>query len=77
MKAYDNAFDGFSKVVKILLALQILDILWVVYRLCKSADNKNTLGVVLAIVILIVGIPFLWLVDMITILLNDKVLWID
>ena len=77
MKAYVNAFDGFSKVVKFLLALPILDILWVVYRLCNSADNKNTLGVVLAIVILIVGIPFLWLVDMITILLNDKVLWID
>ena len=77
MKAYVNAFDGFSKVVKVLLALPILDILWVVYRLCKSADNKNTLGVVLAVVMLIVGIPFLWLVDMVTILLNDKVLWID
>ena len=77
MKGFVNAFDGFSKVVKFLLALPILDILWVVYRLCKSADNKNTLGVILAIVILIVGIPFLWLVDMVTILLNDKVLWID
>ena len=77
MKAYVNAFDGFSKVVKVLLALPILDILWVVYRLCKSADNKNTLGVVLAVVMLIVGIPVLWLGDMVTILLNDKVLWID
>ena len=77
MKAYVNAFDGFSKVVKFLLALPILDILWVVYRLCKSADNKNTLGVVLAVVMLIVGIPFLWLVDMISIVLNDKVLWIE
>lgn len=77
MKGFVNAFDGFSKVVKVLLALPFLDILWVVYRLCKSADNKNTLGVVLAVVMLIVGIPFLWLVDMVTILLNDKVLWID
>ena len=77
MKAYVNAFDGFSKVVKFLLALPILDILWVVYRLCKSADNKNTLGVVLAVVMLIVGIPFLWLVDIISIVLTDKVLWID
>lgn len=77
MKGFVNAFDSFSKVVKVLLALPFLDILWVVYRLCKSADNKNTLGVVLAVVMLIVGIPFLWLVDMVTILLNDKVLWID
>ena len=77
MKEYVNAFDGFSKVVKFLLALPILDILWVIYRLCKSVDKKNTLGVILAIVILIVGIPFLWLVDMITIVLSDKVLWID
>ncbi len=77
MKEYVNAFDGFSKVAKVLLALPFLDILWVVYRLCKSISSKNTLGVVLAVVLLIVGIPFLWLVDMVSIVLTDKVLWIE
>lgn len=77
MKGFVNAFDGFSKVAKVLLALPFLDILWVVYRLCKSISSKNTLGVVLAVVMLIVGIPFLWLVDMVSIVLTDKVLWIE
>lgn len=77
MKAYVSAFDNFSKVVKVLLALPFLDILWVVYRLCKSIASKNTLGIVLGIILIIVGIPFLWLVDIITIVLNDKVIWVE
>ena len=77
MKGFVNAFDGFSKVVKVLLALPFLDILWVVYRLCKSISSKNTWGVVLAVIMLIGGIPFLWLVDIISIVLTDKVLWIE
>ncbi len=77
MKGYVKAFDGASKLVKVLLALPFLDILWVVYRLFKSITKNNTLGVILAIVLIIVGIPFLWLVDIVTIILSDKVLWVD
>lgn len=77
MKSYVSAFDGFSKVVKVLLALPFLDILWVIYRIFKSAESKNTLGVVLGIVMLIVGIPFLWLVDMITLATDERVIWFE
>lgn len=77
MKEYVNAFDGFSKVIKFLLALPALDILWVIYRVCKSATKNNILGVVLGIVLIFVGFPFLWLLDMITIVTSDSVLWID
>ncbi|MFI3128749.1 MAG: hypothetical protein R3Y18_01665 [Bacillota bacterium] len=58
-------------------ALPVLDIVWVVYRLIKSISKKNTLGIILGIVLIIVGIPFLWIVDIITIVLFDKVIWID
>lgn len=77
MKEYVNAFDGFSKLIKFLFALPALDILWVIYRVCKSASKNSTLGVVLGIVLIFVGFPFLWLVDMITIVTSDRVLWID
>ncbi|HQC55043.1 MAG TPA: hypothetical protein PKX91_04905 [Clostridia bacterium] len=76
-KSFVKAMDGLSKIVKIILALPFLDIVWVVYRLIKSISKKNTLGIVLAILLLIFGIPFLWLIDIITIIISNKVLWLD
>jgi hypothetical protein len=70
-------FDNASKLVKLILALPGLDIFWVVYRICKSLDKGNNLGLILGIVLLIVGIPFLWLLDIIMILLDKPVLWLD
>lgn len=77
MKEYIKSFDKSSKLVKILLAIPFLDILWVVYRLFKSIEKNNTIGIVLGILLLVIGIPWLWILDIITILLTDKVLWID
>ncbi len=77
MKSFISAMDKLPKIVKIILALPFLDIIWVVYRLIKSISKKNTLGIVLAILLLIFGIPFLWLIDIITIIISDKVLWLD
>ena len=70
-------FDELPLIVKILLALPLLDIVWVVYRLIKSIESKNTVGIVLAVVLLVFGIPFLWLVDIITLIVANKVLWLD
>lgn len=77
MKSFISAMDKLPKIVKIILALPFLDVVWVVYRLIKSISKKNTLGIVLAILLLIFGIPFLWLIDIITIIISDKVLWLD
>lgn len=77
MKSFISAMDKLPKIVKIILALPFLDIIWVVYRLIKSISKKNTLGIVLAILLIIFGIPFLWLIDIITIIISNKVLWLD
>ncbi len=74
MKAYVNWMDKNSKLLKVILALPILDILWVVYRLFKSIEKGHVLGIVLAIILLFFA-PILWLIDIITLLLLDKVLW--
>ena len=40
-------------------------------------DKGNVVGIVLAIVLLFVGIPFMWLIDLVCILLGGRVWWID
>lgn len=77
MKDLIRTFDNFPKIVKFILALPVLDIVWAIYRLCRSIDKKNTLGIILAILMLIFCPVIFWLVDIITILVSDKVLWID
>lgn len=77
MKNFIDAMEKLPLWLKVVLALPALDIIWVVYRLAKSIDKNNTIGIVLAIVLIVVGIPFLWLVDIITLLISNYVLWID
>lgn len=77
MKGFISAMDNLPIWAKILLAIPMLDIVWVIYRLCKSIESKNTLGIVLAVILIVIGIPFLWLVDIISLILTEKVLWLE
>lgn len=77
MKNFVDAMEKLPLWLKIVLALPALDIVWVIYRLAKSIDKNNTIGIVLAVVLIIIGIPFLWLIDIITLLISNYVLWID
>ena len=77
MKDFISAMDNLPLWAKVLLAIPMLDIIWVAYRLIKSIDANNVLGIVLAVVLIVVGIPFLWLIDIISLVVVKKVLWID
>ena len=77
MKDLIKSIDNLPKLVKLILAIPALDIIWVVYRLLRSLVKENTLGIGVAIVLIFVGIPFMWLIDIICIALNDKVWWLD
>ncbi len=70
-----KSFDNLPKIVKLILAIPALDIIWVIYRIIKSVNDNNTLGIVLGVVLLFVGVPFLWLIDIICIILKDTVWW--
>lgn len=72
-----KAFDNLPKWLKVVLALPFLDILWNIYRLVKSIKKDSIVGIIFAILLITIGLVFMWLVDIITILLYDKVLWID
>lgn len=77
MQEYINAFDNLPLVAKIIFALPMLDILWAIYRLCKSLSKQNTVGIILAVLMLIACPALFWLVDIITLAFTGKVLWID
>jgi hypothetical protein len=78
MKQFIKAIDDMPFIVKLLLCLPVLDIVWNIYRICKSADKNNTVGIVLAIVVLLLGsYTVVWLVDLICVLVNKKIWWID
>ena len=77
MKALIDAMAGLPKLVKLILCIPALDTIWTIYRLCRSIEKKNIVGIVLAVVLLIVGIPFVWLIDLICVILKGEVWWID
>jgi hypothetical protein len=77
MKGLVKSFDKLPKLAKIILALPILDIVWAFYRLFRSINKGSGLGIVLAIVMIFVCPAIFWIVDIITIILANKVLWID
>lgn len=70
-------FDDLPLVAKVIFALPVLDILWAVYRLCRSISKENALGIVLGALMLFFCPAIFWLVDIITLLVMGKVIWLD
>ena len=77
MKDIIKAVDNLPLIAKIILALPGLAVVWAIYRLLRSLEKKNTLGIVLAIVLIFADLTFFWVIDLICLLLNGKVWWID
>ena len=77
MKDLIKAIDGLPKIVRFLGTL-IWGILTNIYRLCRSIAKQDVLGVVLAIILLLCGGFFiLWITDLVCILLDKPIWWID
>ncbi len=62
---------------KVILALPALDIVWMIFRVYKSIVKRHTFGIILGVALLIIGIPFMWIIDIFTLVLTGKVFWID
>lgn len=77
MKDLIKAFDELPLVIKVILCIPSLDIAWSIYKICKSVDNKNTLGIILGILTIFPGAFFIWIIDLVTLLTNGKVWWFD
>ena len=75
MNEFIRAIDGLPKLVKILLAIPCLDIIWVIYRLVKSINANDMIFLIVAVLLIVIGLPWLWLVDIITLIITDNVIW--
>ncbi len=76
MNSIVKSFDSLPRIVKIIFALPVLDIIWAIYRLCRSIAKNNVLAIVLSVVMLILCPAIFWIVDLITTIIAGKVLWI-
>ena len=74
MKEFIKTMDDLPFIVKIILCLFGLDIIWTVYRLIKSIDAKNTTGIVVSVIMFFCA-PFVWLIDLVCVIINKKVWW--
>ncbi len=77
MKQLIQAIDDLPLIVKIIFSLPCIAIIWSIYRLCRSIEAKNVLGIVLALVLIFAGPTFFWIIDIICVLLNGKIWWLD
>lgn len=75
MKKLVKTMEGFPRIVKFILTL-IFALYANIYRLFKSIADGSILGGVLAIILLCTGgFIVLWIIDLITIVLSNKILW--
>lgn len=75
MKGLIKWFDDAPKLIKIILALPVINLCWSVYRICKSISSGNILALVLAILLLIAGPTIWWIVDIVAIVLTGHIFW--
>ena len=68
MKTLIDSIDALPQLMKLILALPGVDIVWWIYRICRSLDQNNLGGVC---------VPFMWLIDIITVLMKNTVWWFD
>ncbi len=77
MKDLVKTLEGLPYIVRVLLT-----VLWGAYanvlRLFKSLAANNIIGVILAAVLLICGgFIVLWIIDVVMVILNKNIWWID
>lgn len=75
MKQAIKALDDLPWIVKLILCIPALDIVWSVYKLLRSLVSKNVVYIILGILVIFPGAAFIWIVDIITMLLGKKIWW--
>ncbi|MBR4895710.1 MAG: hypothetical protein K6G29_12235 [Clostridiales bacterium] len=71
MKDFLKSLDSLPILVKVILAIPALDIVWGIYRIVSAIDAKNTVALVVSIILLFV--PIMWIIDIVMILLQGRV----
>lgn len=72
-----KTIDDLPQIIKLILCIPAVDLVWGLYRLFRSIAANNMVNIIINVVILLVGIPFFWIVDLVCLLLNGKVWSLD
>lgn len=79
LSVYTQWMEKQSLVIKILLAIPLLDISWGIYRLFKALAEKDSenfiVKLIVAILLLVPGTYITWLIDIVWILLKGNGFW--
>ncbi|MCF7932886.1 MAG: hypothetical protein K9K93_06935 [Acholeplasmataceae bacterium] len=74
MKDLIRAYDQLPFIAKLILALPGIDgIAWGIYRIVKGVEHKDTVMLVAGILWIVLGATIFWIIDMITIIMYNKV----
>ena len=69
--------DNLPLLGKLIFCIPALNIVWAVYRIVKGVSKSNILLLIVGILWIVPGAAFLWLVDLVTILLFGKPILTD
>jgi hypothetical protein len=73
MKELVKTFDGLPWILKLVLALPVLDgLCWGIYRVAKGLSKKDNLLIIVGLIWIFAGAAILWIIDLVTIILYKK-----
>ena len=70
MKGFIKTVNGLPLILKLLLCIPVVEIFYGICRVINQAAKKNILLLIVAILTIIPGAAFMWLVDLVCILLT-------
>lgn len=77
MKKFIEEINNLPLIVKIILCIPALDIVWGVARICKGIADNSVLYTILGILTVFPGAAFIWIIDMILVVVRGKALFMD
>lgn len=75
--SFVNWMDQQPLIVKVIFSLPGIDIIWGIYRVIKGAETKSNGLLVIGILWLVLGWNILWVIDLVTTLINGKPILTD
>ena len=75
MKDMVKWFENAPIWLKVIFALPGIDLVWAIFRIVKGAVKKDTFLIVIGILWVILGWAILWIIDIVTILINKHPIW--
>lgn len=68
-----KAIDGLPWIIKLILALPGLDVVYGIYRLVKGVKKNDMVLTIVGIIWIFSGWAILWIIDLVTVILNKKI----